>query len=131
MTVQPQADGHQAIRELLEPGEDIRQTATAGNALLAVTDRRVAVVEQDRTALVVDIEGLRRIQFDIEKARPATLVIVPEQAEYDSQVLTVEPAEYQAVADALVAIGRDLAERPSSTGPAPSRSPAPRGTNRP
>ena len=109
MTVQDAGQNKRAVEALLQPGEDIRHTATAGEALLAVTDRRVAVVEQDRTALMVDIAGLRRIQFDIEKARPATLVIVPEQAEYESQVLMVEPAEYRSVADALVAIGHDLA----------------------
>jgi hypothetical protein len=110
MSIQEPVENHKTVRDLLEPGEDIRHTATAGDAVLAVTDRRVAVVDRDRPALVIDIGGLRRIQFDIEKARPATLVIVPDQAEYDSQVLTVEPAEYQAVADALVAIGRDLAD---------------------
>jgi hypothetical protein len=110
MSIQEPVESHQAVRALLEPGEDIRHTATAGDAVLAVTDRRVAVVERDRAALLIEIGGLRRIQFDIEKTRPATLVIVPELAEYDSQVLNVEPAEYQAVADVLVTIGRELAD---------------------
>jgi hypothetical protein len=121
MSIQEPVENHQTVRDLLEPGEDIRHTATAGDAVLAVTDRRVAVVERDRAALVIEIGGLRRIQFDIEKSRPATLVIVPEQAEYDSQVLNVEPAEYQSIADALVAIGRELADQPNPTGPGPSR----------
>jgi hypothetical protein len=125
MSIQEPIANHQAVQALLEPGEGIRHTAIAGDAVLAVTDRRVAVVERDRTALLIEIEGLRRIQFDIEKARPATLVIVPEQAEYDSQVLNVDPAEYRSVADALVAIGEELAQRASSTGPGSSRLAAP------
>ena len=48
--------------------------------------------------------------FDIEKSRPATLVLVPEDADHGPQVLGVEPAEYEAMAGALVTIGRRLAE---------------------
>jgi len=99
-----------AIARLLEPGEEVAHAATAGEALLAVTSRRIAIVEGDRTALDVAVESLRRIQFDIEKARPATLVIVPEESSSAPQVLTVRPEEYQAVADALVTIGHRLTE---------------------
>jgi hypothetical protein len=80
-----------------------------GDALLAVTSRRIAIIEGKRTALDLPIDGVRRVQFDIEKTRPATLVIVPEDARYAPQVLPVRPEEYKAVADALVTIGRRLA----------------------
>ena len=78
--------------------------------MLAVTDRRIAVIADGRTALDVAIDGLRRIQFDIEKDRPATLVIVPEHASHVPQVLAVRPVEYEAVAAALVTIGQRLAD---------------------
>lgn len=100
------------LQRLLEPGERIQHATTAGEALLAVTDRRIAVVQQQRTALDVAIDGLRRIQFDIEKARPATLVIVPEHAEHaehTAQVLSIAPSEYGSVTAALATIGHRLA----------------------
>lgn len=97
------------LQRLLEPGERIQHATTAGEALLAVTDRRIAVVQRQRTALDVSIDGLRRIQFDIEKARPATLVIVPEHAEHTAQVLSIAPSEYGSVTAALATIGHRLA----------------------
>jgi len=99
-----------AVAQILEPGEELHHTAVAGPAVLAVTDRRVAVIEDGRTALDVAIDGLRRIQFDIEKTRPAALVLVPERADHPPQVLSVRPDEYEAVAAALVTIGRRLAK---------------------
>ena len=102
------------IVRLLEPGEHVEHATTAGDAVLAVTSRRLAIVENDRTALDIAVDGVRRIQFDIEKARPATLVIVPEEPQFTPQVLSVRPEEYQAVADALVRIGHRLTE---SAGP--------------
>jgi hypothetical protein len=99
-----------AILRLLEPDEEVRHATTVGDALLAVTSHRIAIVDGERTALDLAIEGLRRIQFDIEKARPASLVLVPEKAEHTPQVLSVRPDEYRAVADALVTIGLRLAE---------------------
>jgi hypothetical protein len=60
-------------------------------------------------ALAVPFERVRRIQFDVERSRPATLVIVPEQPSDEAQVLTVRPDQYEATARALVAIGLELA----------------------
>jgi hypothetical protein len=99
-----------AILRLLGPDEEIRHATTAGDALLAVTSRRIAIVDGERTALDLAIEGVRRIQFDIEKGRPASLVIVPEKPDHAPQVLSVRPEEYRAVADALVTIGLRLVE---------------------
>jgi hypothetical protein len=58
----------------------------------------------------VPLDGIRRIQFDIERSRPATLVIVPEHAHNEPQVLSIAPPQYRAAAEALVVIGEDLAE---------------------
>ncbi len=100
---------HPAVQELLGPGEEVQHVASAGEAVIAVTSHRLAVIQEDRTALDVGIDNLRRIQFDIEKTRPATLVIVPEHPNQPPQVLAVKPEEYEEVAAALVTIGQRLA----------------------
>jgi hypothetical protein len=105
---QPSFDDHPILREVAQ-GETIEVRARAGTADLLVTDRRLAVASQERLLLDVPIDGLRRIQFDIERERPATLVVVPDDARYEPQVLAVPPAQYRDVADALVIIGRQLA----------------------
>ncbi|MEZ0239266.1 MAG: hypothetical protein ACAH65_00575 [Chloroflexota bacterium] len=95
---------------LLEPGEELRLTARSTDAVLAVTDQRIIVADDGRVALDVPIQGVRRIQFDIERTRPATLVIVPEDASRAPQVLAIPPEEYDRAAGALALIGRRLAE---------------------
>jgi hypothetical protein len=97
------------LEPLLESDEQVRVRARATDATLAVTDRRVVVAADQRVPLAVTFDRLRRIQFDIERRRPATLVIVPEQADHEPQVLAVPPEEYGAVAEALVVIGHALA----------------------
>jgi hypothetical protein len=75
-----------------------------------VTDRRVAVAEEERIALDLPFAGLRRIQFDIERERPATLVIVPEHPSHEPQVIAVPPDRYREVTRALALIGERLWE---------------------
>jgi hypothetical protein len=74
-TTQP--DDHPLLRDLTLD-EVIRVRARAANAEIVVTDRRLAVANDARLLLNVLIDRLRRIQFDIERDRPATLVVVPE-----------------------------------------------------
>jgi hypothetical protein len=74
-----------------------------------VTDRRLTVVDSRRVALHVPHHRLRRIKFDIERDRPATLVIVPDAPTDEPQVLMVPGEDYDEVARALVVIGRRLA----------------------
>lgn len=93
----------------LDPDEEIHAQATAGESLVIVTNRRLAVGSRERLALDVSIENLRRIQFDIERDRPATLVIVPEHPSHEPQVLSIHPTEYESVANALAVLGRRLA----------------------
>ena len=97
------------IKRILQPTEQVVHFTELGDALIAVTDTRLAVADANRVALAVGIEDLRRIQFDIEKTRPATLVIVPERPDDDPQVLKVEPDCYEEVAAILVTVGRRLA----------------------
>ena len=109
MTEGPRDVDHPALK-LIEPGEAIDFVAETGAAKVLVTDRRVAVSAGDRLTLHVTFDGLRRIQFDIERRRPATLVIVPEDAADEPQVLAVPPERYEEVTQALATIGRRLAE---------------------
>jgi hypothetical protein len=97
------------VLQSLDRDEEIHVQAAAGDNLVIVTNRRLAIASQDRLALDVDIENLRRVQFDIERDRPATLVIVPQRPQDEPQVLAVQPSEYEGVAQALVTIGQRLA----------------------
>jgi hypothetical protein len=94
----------------LDAGETVHVVAEAGEASLVVTDRRLAVAADGRLALDVPFHGLRRIQFDIERQRPATLVIVPEHPADEPQVITVPPERYADVAQALALVGERIYE---------------------
>ncbi len=112
-----------SIASALEPDEEVRAHARSTTAVLAVTTRRVVVAEPYRVHLAVPIENVRRIQFDLERRRPATLVIVPEHPSDEPQVLSIPPEHYRSTADALVALGNAFsAAEPSG----PDRQPEPR-----
>ena len=91
--------------------QDIRAQASADGHSLVVTDDVLRVGSADRVVLDVPLADLRRIQFDIERDRPATLVIVPDDGWRDSQVIMVEPTEYEGVCQALAVIGMKMAGR--------------------
>jgi hypothetical protein len=93
--------------QLLED-EEVIAHARALEADIAVTNRRLAIVEAERLAMAIDIEELRRIQFDIEKDRPASLVVVPESPSHPPAVLSVPVEQYEPIARALVIIGQRL-----------------------
>ena len=105
------------LRQVLEPGEQVHWRAMATDAVLAVTDRRLVVAAPTRVALAIPFEGVRRIQFDIERNRPATLVVVPELGHHEPQVLAIPPEQYHAAAAALVALGLALAPMDPSVRP--------------
>lgn len=101
---------HPILRELAE-GETLVAAARSGDADLVVTNRRIAVAaENGRLALDLPIEDLRRIQFDIERARPAALVIVPDYAGTEPQVLSIPPEQIEATTQALAFVGKRLAQ---------------------
>ena len=93
----------------LEPDETIAVRVAAEDAIVGVSERRLLVVGEARVRLDIPIERLRRIQLDVERDRPASLVIVPELARDEPQVLAVSPAEYEAAARAIVLLGLGLA----------------------
>ena len=96
------------MSNLLRPDEVVQAEARARDARILVTDRRVVVAAQGRTAMDLPIEELRRIQFDIERTRPATLVLVPEHAAVEPQVLAVPHERIREITDALVVIAQRL-----------------------
>jgi hypothetical protein len=98
------------ILKFLDPDEKIHARTRAVDAEVAVTDRRIVVTDNERIALDVKLNGIRRIQFDIERDRPATLVIVPDRPSDPPQVLAIPPEEYSTACEALTLIGQRLAE---------------------
>jgi hypothetical protein len=106
---------------LLDPGEQVHASAQADEGALVVTDKRVAVtVRPDRFDLDIPFEALRRVQFDIERKRPATLVIVPELPSDEPVVLVIPPDQYESVARALALLGQRLHEVATDAGDAVS-----------
>ncbi len=106
MTVGADQDG----LDFIGPDERVHARAEAIGAQIVVTDRRLVVAAGTRIALDVAFGGLRRIQFDIERDRPATLVIVPDDPHQEPQVLAVPSSRYEEVTTALAAVGHRLAE---------------------
>jgi hypothetical protein len=89
----------------LKRGERIQAHAKEVDASVVVTDRRLVVATDARLMLDVPFDRLRRIQFDIERARPAALVVVPEWPSDPPQVLSVQPDQYDAMAKVLTYVG--------------------------
>ncbi len=96
------------VLRLLEPDEELQTRALAIDGEVAVTDRRILVRTGARVSLNVPVERLRRIQFDVERSRPATIVIVPEHPSDEPQVLGILPDEIEAAARAVAEIGKRL-----------------------
>ena len=110
MTSDPSEMDDLALASILEPDERPSSLAATRDAVIVATDRRLAILMDQRLALDIPYERLRRIQFDIERTRPATLVIVPDRPTDEPQVISVRAEEYAAVADVLVAVGIRLAD---------------------
>jgi hypothetical protein len=100
----------------LAPDESVRAIVRTTDARLVVTDRRIAVADETRVALDVPLTAVRRIQFDIERRRPATFVIVPDEPQHEPQVLAIPPESYQTVGELLAFIGTALYGGDSATG---------------
>ncbi len=92
----------------LAHGEEIQVRAQALDATIVVTNRRLIVAAEERLMLDIPFERLRRIEFDIEKSRPAALVVVPEWPGDRSQILWIEPSQYPQVAQMLSVVGARL-----------------------
>ncbi len=78
-----------ALIPVLRPGEELAVAAQATEATIAVTDQRVLVDVRGRLRLNVEIRDLRRIEFDLDRTGPATVVIVPDDPRQEPQVLAI------------------------------------------
>lgn len=98
----------QEILHLLQPGERVALGVAATNEELRVTDRRLLVTTAGHVRLDIPYERLRRIQFDIESGRPATLVIVPHLPSDEPQVLAIPHKSLHQAAEVLAFVGERL-----------------------
>jgi hypothetical protein len=96
------------VLHLLQPDEELHVQARAVDGVLAVTNKRLVVTNNERVALDVPYSELRRIQFDIERDRPATLVIVPDNPSHPPEVLAIPVREYESAAQVIAVIGRRI-----------------------
>jgi hypothetical protein len=96
------------VIRLLQADEQLQSRARAIDGLVAVTNRRILVHSAGRIALDVPVEQLRRVQFDVERTRPATMVIVPEHPSHEPQVLGIPHDEIDAAARAVAELGKRL-----------------------
>lgn len=75
---------------------------------LALTDRRLVLVADERRILDVPMTGIRLIEFIGERGRPATLTVVPEHPSKPTQILWVEPEHIPAALQAVELVARRL-----------------------
>jgi hypothetical protein len=106
---QERAQPDPSLLHILEPDEELHVQAQAIEGILAVTSRRLVVTKEGRITLHVSYGELRRIQFDIERERPATVVIVPQSPSQSPDVLSIDVDQYENVARALAIVGQGLA----------------------
>jgi hypothetical protein len=104
------------LPHILHPGEVVETQAVVENSAIAVTKERLVVVEDDRTVLDIPFDELRRIQFDIERGRAATLVIVPEHISNWPRIVSVPVPYLRDTAAVLARIGERINEAQQQTG---------------
>jgi hypothetical protein len=78
------------------------------DAVIGVTNQRLIVTEGERVVLDIPFAELRRSQFDIERGRRATMVIVPEHIANEPRVVAVPISTLKDAAIALALIGKRL-----------------------
>ena len=96
------------LPHILQPGEMVERQARADGFLIAVTGRRIIVTDGDRPVLDIPFDELRRIQFDLERGRGATLVMVPEHIKNEPRVFSVPVANFTETALTLALIGERI-----------------------
>lgn|SRR6185503_8133294 len=104
------------VPHVLRPGEVVETHAVANGSVIAVTRERLIVAEGDKTVLDIPFDELRRIQFDIERNRDATLVIVPEHISNWPRVVSVHVPNLRETALVLARIGERINEVAEKTG---------------
>jgi hypothetical protein len=92
--------------------EKVYAVVEAIGARLSISDQRmtVSLPELGKVLMDMPLEDLRRVQFDIERDRPATMVIVPHQGDHQLQVLAIPRDEIETAAVGLGMVGLYLAD---------------------
>jgi hypothetical protein len=103
------------LLHILRPDEALHIQARSVDSTVAITSRRLIVTSGERVELDIPYDQLRRVQFDIERGRPATLVIVPEWPTDRPQVLSIPPEEYEHAAYGVGRIGQYLDQTQSAS----------------
>jgi hypothetical protein len=97
------------LSHLLEPDEALDVVHEATDAVVAVTNRRLLVAYSERqVALDAPFSAVRRIQLDVERGRPATMVIVPDRPGDRPQVLAIPNEHLTEAARAVAYVGMRL-----------------------
>ena len=89
-------DNH--LFELLEPDEAIELIAHTRTHRIVVTNLGLAIADDERVAWHIPYAALRRIEFDIEHDRPATLVIMPGTGHF-APIVDHDLADWQRLVD--------------------------------
>ena len=110
------ADRAFPLPHILRPGEVVETQAVVEGSAIAVTRERLIVVEGDKTVLDIPFDELRRIEFDIERGRDATLVIVPEHISNWPRIVSVPVGYLRETAAVLTRIGERINEDAQKAG---------------
>jgi hypothetical protein len=102
---------------VLQPGERLRAQARGVDAHIAATDRRLVVVANENVALDVPYSELRRVQFDLERSRPATFVVVPSSQMYEARIVDIPWNEIPNVAAVLSVLSEVFTPLPEKSAP--------------
>jgi hypothetical protein len=98
------------LPHVLRPGEVVETQAVVEGSAIAVTRDRLIVVEGEQTLLDIPFGELRRVQFDIERGRDATLVIVPEHISNWPRIVSIPVRFLRDAAAVLARIGERINE---------------------
>lgn len=86
----------------------------AAEATVILSEDRIDVATGPRLQMSAAIDGLRLVEFGIEKGRPVTLILVPDSPDQTPQILTIPTDQYEAVAKILLSLAREIAEAPET-----------------
>ena len=97
-----------ALPAISPSGRDAHLAVRLPEQDVTIDDGRLSVRSAGRTVLDLPIAEIRRVQFDVERGRPATFVIVPERAMHEPQVIAVPVELLSAMGELLARLGRRL-----------------------
>jgi hypothetical protein len=104
----PEQDPRGRFSVAFGPDERVRVVVETDDGVLALTDRRVVGRDALQAMLDVPVTAVRRIQLDVEKHRPATVVVVPDDATKVVMALSVPADQLASVSELVVRVGAEL-----------------------